>query len=37
MPKTKVILGPLVKLCPGKRHGWFESNVGLIRKPVIHP
>lgn len=32
--KTKVVLGKLVKLCPGKRHGWYESNVGIIRKPV---
>jgi ABC-type branched-subunit amino acid transport system ATPase component len=29
------IIGPeAVKLCPGKRHAWFNSNVGLIRKPI---
>ncbi len=33
-PKVKVVLGELVKLCPGKRHGWYQSNVGVIRKPV---
>ncbi len=33
-PKIPVVLGPLVKLCPGKRHGWYQSNVGVIRKPI---
>jgi hypothetical protein len=22
-----------VRWCPGRHHAWFESNVGLIRKP----
>ena len=30
--KTKVILGDVVKVTPGKRHVWVNSNVGVIRK-----
>jgi hypothetical protein len=30
----KVTLGKMVKISPRKRHAWFESNVGLIRKCV---
>lgn len=33
-PKPKVTLGKLIKLTPGKRHGLFESNVGVVRKPI---
>jgi hypothetical protein len=32
--RQKVQLRNMVKLCPGKRHAWFESNVGLVRKPL---
>lgn len=32
--KVKVILGEMVKICPSKKHAWFESNVGLIRKQI---
>lgn len=31
--KVVVVLGPLIKVCAGKRHAWFNSNVGTIRKP----
>jgi len=24
----------LIKICPGKRHAWFNSNYGVIRKPL---
>lgn len=34
LKKIKVVVGKLIKPCPGKRHGWFESNVGRIRKPI---
>lgn len=27
-------LGELVKITSGKRHGWYKSNVGLVRKPL---
>jgi hypothetical protein len=30
----KVVIGRFIRLCPGGRHSWFESNVGPIRKPV---
>jgi hypothetical protein len=26
--------GQMICLCPGKRHAWFESSVGPIRKPL---
>lgn len=29
-----VVLGAMVRMCPGNKHAWFESNIGLIRKPV---
>ena len=32
--KIKVEIGKLVKITSGGRHGWFESNVGWIRKPL---
>jgi hypothetical protein len=32
--KQKAVLGSLIKVCPGGRHAWFESNIGDIRKPI---
>lgn len=32
--KSGPSIGMTVKVCPGKRHAWFESSSGLIRKPV---
>lgn len=32
--KRIAVVGDLVKVCPGKRHAWYNSNVGLIRKPI---
>ncbi len=32
--RKKVRLGALVRKTPGGRHAWFDSNVGLIRKPI---
>jgi hypothetical protein len=31
---VKPILYRLKYICPGGRHAWFESSVGLIRKPI---
>ena len=31
--KVNVVVGSLIKVCAGKRHAWFYSNVGKIRKP----
>jgi len=35
MKKSKIVLGDLVKVCPGKRHAWFNSNIGVVRKPYV--
>lgn len=32
--RVGVRVGTLVRKTSGGRHGWFESNVGLIRKPL---
>ncbi|MFA5312469.1 MAG: hypothetical protein WC375_04000 [Methanomassiliicoccales archaeon] len=32
--KSKAVLGNLIKICSGKRHAWYESNFGPVRKPV---
>ena len=32
--KQKAVVGNLIRVCPGKRHAWFESNLGPIRKPL---
>lgn len=32
--KKPAEIGKLVRITPGGRHGWYESNVGLIRKPI---
>lgn len=32
--KAPVVILSVVRLCPGKRHAWYNSPVGLIRKPV---
>ena len=35
MKKIKVKVGKLIKVCSGVgMHAWYESNVGVIRKPV---
>ena len=34
MKKNKAVVGKLVRVTPGKMHGWYESNAGLIRKPL---
>ena len=33
--RVKVFLGNLIKTTSGGRHGWFESNIGVIRKPLL--
>lgn len=33
-PKSKAVLYSLISICPGKRHAWYESSVGRIRKPL---
>ena len=30
----KVVIGKLVKVTPNGRHGWYETNIGLIKKPI---
>ncbi len=30
-----VQIGKLISVCPGKRHAWYESNVGPVRKPIL--
>ncbi len=32
--KPRPIFGPLLRLCPGGKHGWFETNVGPVRKDM---
>lgn len=32
--KKPVILGKKIKVTSGGRHAWYESNVGVIRKPL---
>jgi len=27
--------GTFVRICPGKRHAWFRTSVGLVRKPYV--
>lgn len=29
-----VSLGKLIRVTPGQRHAWYESNVGPVRKQV---
>lgn len=33
--KVKVKVGKLIKITSGERHAYYESNVGIIRKPLI--
>ena len=33
--KSRVSLGKMLRLCPGGRHAWFESNCGPVRKQVV--
>lgn len=32
--KPTIEIGAVVKVCPGQRHAWFQSNIGLVRKPI---
>lgn len=32
--KVKVIIKKFIKETAGRAHGWYESNVGRIRKPL---
>ena len=32
--KVKVLRGKLIRVTAGGRHGYFESNVGIIKKPL---
>lgn len=32
--KRKAVVGALIRKTAGGNHGWYESNVGLIRKPI---
>lgn len=37
MSKKKIIkikVGKLIRVTPGKRHAYYESNIGEIRKPI---
>ena len=33
--RPRVKLGAMVRVTPGGRHAFYESNVGLIRKPYV--
>ena len=24
------------RICPGKRHAWYDTDIGLIRKPIMN-
>lgn len=30
----EVVVGKLIRICPGRRYGWYQSNVGPVRKPL---
>jgi hypothetical protein len=30
----RVSKGAMLRMCPGKRHAWFHSEFGPIRKPI---
>lgn len=32
--KSQVIIGELIRKTPAGRHGWYQSNVGPVRKPL---
>jgi len=32
--RSAVVLGRMIRVCPGRRHAWFESSMGMIRKPI---
>ena len=32
--REEVVLGPLIRKTAGGNHGCYESNVGIIRKPI---
>jgi len=32
--KRPGLTGPLVRMCPGGRHAWIDTKVGVIRKPI---
>lgn len=34
MKTKKVILGKMIRKTAGGFHAWYESNVGIIRKPI---
>lgn len=27
-------LGEMIKMCPGKRHAWYKSKFGPVKKPI---
>lgn len=29
----KMTIYDLVRVCPGGRHAWYNSSIGLVRKP----
>lgn len=37
MAKVKVVVGTIIRVCPGGRQAWYESNVGPVRKPLNRP
>lgn len=34
--KRKVLIFKLLKKTTGKRHAWYETNVGIIRKQITN-
>jgi len=35
-PRSTVGLGGILRVCPGRRHAWFNSSLGPIRKPLAN-
>lgn len=33
--KENVVVGEMIRVCKGGKHAWYNSNVGVIRKPII--
>lgn len=32
--KSRAKIYKILRLCPGRRHAWVDSNIGIIRKPL---
>ena len=32
--RSSARIGEMLKVCPGRRHAWFNSSAGVVRKPI---